>query len=159
MKILNLTGEVFGRLTVLGEAGRDSRKAKLWNVRCLCGTEKVMRSDVIRSKPSIGCGCGREVTLTEDDLIASAGDYHNHSNRAVYLEWRNAVIAAYPKCNRCATTTGLVAHHIVPVRDNPELMFDVSNGGVLCNSCHRMFHANYGSTGIGIAEWEKFTWK
>lgn len=159
MRALDLTGKSFGRLAVLGPAGKDSRGALIWNVRCLCGTEKVMRSDVIKSKPMIGCGCGREVTLSQEDLICTAGDYHTHSNRAAHVTWRNNVLANEPTCQHCGCKSDLIAHHIVPVRDDPTLLFDVSNGGTLCNSCHRKFHATYGTTGIGKPEWEKFTWK
>lgn len=36
----------------------------------------------------------------------------------------------------------LQAHHIIPVRDieNPELLFDVSNGITLCMKCHYKIH-------------------
>lgn len=159
MKRLNLTGQSFGRLKVLSQAGKDARQAVLWNVQCLCGAEKTMRSDVIRSKSSIGCGCGRSVALSSDELIAVAGDYHDVSNRVEYTNWKLAVLALAKSCGHCGCKNNLVAHHIIPVRDNPQLLLDVSNGGVLCNACHRKFHGMYGVTGIGVTEWEKFTWK
>ena len=61
----DLTGKVFGRLTVLGLAGRDDKNKKLlWKVRCSCGTEKIVSGNLLTVKGIRSCGClKREQTI------------------------------------------------------------------------------------------------
>ena len=35
------------------------------------------------------------------------------------------------------------AHHLFPIRDYPELVYDLGNGIVLCQSCHSRYHKLY----------------
>lgn len=48
-----LTGERFGKLTVLGPAADKGT----WNVRCDCGNEKVVKGASLRSGNTKSCGC------------------------------------------------------------------------------------------------------
>ena len=59
-KRLNLEGQTFGRLHVLGEAGRDRQRHVLWRCECLCGGEKVARGSDIKAGKVKSCGCLRE---------------------------------------------------------------------------------------------------
>ncbi len=57
---INLTGERFGRLTVLSYAGRTpDRRDALFNVRCDCGVKFIARSYALRSGATRSCGCIR----------------------------------------------------------------------------------------------------
>lgn len=62
-KKIDLTGERFGRLLVIREAGRDKRGEVLWMCRCLgkngddCGNEVVVRGDHLRRESIKSCGC------------------------------------------------------------------------------------------------------
>ena len=54
----DLTGKIFGSLTVIGSAGRHPKKRiALWLVRCVCGTEKALRKSTLTSGGSRSCGC------------------------------------------------------------------------------------------------------
>lgn len=57
-KILELTGQTFGRLTVLKRAEPDGRAGSLWLCRCSCGKEFVTRAGSLRQGHSKSCGCG-----------------------------------------------------------------------------------------------------
>jgi 5-methylcytosine-specific restriction endonuclease McrA len=47
-------------------------------------------------------------------------------------------------CQDCGKThCKVIAHHIKPAKDFPELRYDVSNGICLCVECHHKLH--YGS--------------
>ena len=35
------------------------------------------------------------------------------------------------------------AHHLFPIRDYPELAYDLGNGIVLCQHCHSVYHKLY----------------
>jgi 5-methylcytosine-specific restriction endonuclease McrA len=57
---------------------------------------------------------------------------------SAYSRWRKAVFAKDGKaCVLCGSTERLEADHIQSQSKFPELKFEVSNGRVLCNSCHR----------------------
>lgn len=54
----DLTGKVFGRLLVVGLAGRSEKSKKLlWKVKCSCGTEKVVMGCALLSGKTRSCGC------------------------------------------------------------------------------------------------------
>lgn len=51
---IDLTGQKFGRLTVLGLAGRRPVR---WKCLCECGTEKVIEGNNLRNHSTKSCGC------------------------------------------------------------------------------------------------------
>lgn len=53
----DLTGERYGRLTVLGEYSRNSHGTYFWKCRCDCGNECVVRGDNLKSGDTKSCGC------------------------------------------------------------------------------------------------------
>jgi hypothetical protein len=56
---VDLTGEKFGRWTVIEFAGIDKHENSLWKCRCCCKeqTEKVIVATVLKNKHSQSCGC------------------------------------------------------------------------------------------------------
>lgn len=61
-KVLDRTGQRFGRLLALGEAGRDNQGRATWLCRCDCGVEKTIPSRHLGSGAIVSCGCyGREI--------------------------------------------------------------------------------------------------
>lgn len=61
----DLTGEVFGRLTVVKEYGRDKRGEVLWLCRCECGNEVVVLGSNLRSSATTSCGCYQKEKVSE----------------------------------------------------------------------------------------------
>lgn len=56
-RLINMTGQVFGRLTVTGQNGRNRHGQTVWLCRCKCGKEKTnSRSNLIRGRVR-SCGC------------------------------------------------------------------------------------------------------
>ena len=55
-KIKDLTGQKFGRLTVIGLKDTDTRKT-FWVCQCDCGSVKEVRSDILLSGRVKSCGC------------------------------------------------------------------------------------------------------
>lgn len=53
---VDMTGEIYGKWTVLKQAGRASRGHVLWLCRCECGREKEVRGDQLRAYKSLSCG-------------------------------------------------------------------------------------------------------
>ena len=52
----DLTGQVFGELTVLEQSGKDKNGAILWKCKCSCGKEIVVLAGSLRSKNTTSCG-------------------------------------------------------------------------------------------------------
>jgi hypothetical protein len=61
---LELIGQVFGRLTVIAEVGRNKHSHCLWFCRCICGTEVSVSSGDLMRGHSESCGClSRDTTI------------------------------------------------------------------------------------------------
>lgn len=57
MKFVDRTGQVFGKLTVLEQAGRNNLKKVLWRCKCECGNETVVVSGSLVTGNTTSCGC------------------------------------------------------------------------------------------------------
>jgi HNH endonuclease len=81
-----------------------------------------------------------------DECKQSCSIYHkqnyqeNHPNKPVRLnnkKWSKEVLNKFNHtCEICGSKENLRAHHIQPVKTNPELEEDVNNGACLCHDCH-----------------------
>jgi hypothetical protein len=61
MNKLDLTGNIFGRLTVLGDVRKRTKNGKvLWHCLCECGTVTFVRGDHLKSGKISSCGCLNE---------------------------------------------------------------------------------------------------
>jgi hypothetical protein len=56
-KFVDLTGQKFGRLTVIERAGRDKNRNTLWLCKCDCGGETITRGDALKNGKTKSCGC------------------------------------------------------------------------------------------------------
>ena len=62
MNYIDLTGQTFGRLTVIGydSSKMDNNKSRAyWNCKCKCGNTKIISSRYLRSGDVLSCGCLR----------------------------------------------------------------------------------------------------
>lgn len=56
-RFIDLTGQTFGRLTVLELAARHPKQGLLWHCRCSCGAHLLVMSVSLRSGNTRSCGC------------------------------------------------------------------------------------------------------
>jgi hypothetical protein len=76
MKYNNLTDKVFGKLTVVEEAGRNKFKKILWKCQCECGNTTIVASGSLVTGNTTSCGC-------------TGGNYkHGGANKGSYNTWR-----------------------------------------------------------------------
>ena len=59
-KLIDLTGQRFGRLTVLKYAHSDKQRKSHWLCRCDCGKQVVVSTYRLRSNTTRSCGCLRQ---------------------------------------------------------------------------------------------------
>lgn len=83
----DLTGKIFGHLTVLRFAGSDMLRA-FWFVRCACGTEKKIPAAYLK-KGTDSCGC-----MTRK-RIAAHRITHGHSKEPIYAVWFSMIARCY----------------------------------------------------------------
>ncbi len=58
---LDLTGNTYGRLTVLGDVGKRTKNGKvLWHCLCECGRVTFVRGDHLKNEEIRSCGCLNE---------------------------------------------------------------------------------------------------
>lgn len=85
----DITGMVFGYLTVLGLAESSKNKhgntCYKWFCRCSCGKISVARSINLKSGNTTSCGCFRVKVLT--DRVKT----HGKSNSATYSTWSSMI--------------------------------------------------------------------
>ncbi len=72
-KLTDLTGEVFGRLTVLNRAPNkvyeNGRVKVFWNCLCSCGNIKTIAADNLKRGDSLSCGCYNKEVLMKNKCM------------------------------------------------------------------------------------------
>ena len=58
-KMVDITGQTFGKLTVISCAGKIDGRRYYWNCKCECGNEKQVLGTALRSGNTKSCGCGK----------------------------------------------------------------------------------------------------
>jgi hypothetical protein len=80
MKVLDLTGERFGKLTVLKRAGvLYSNKQKAWLCACDCGATTVVCTNSLRIGKTVSCGCFRKTRAITHGGARPSSDGRKHS--------------------------------------------------------------------------------
>ena len=62
-KLINLTGQKFGRLTVIKREYPNRNKKPQWLCKCECGTEKIIDGASLRTGHTKSCGCLQKETV------------------------------------------------------------------------------------------------
>ncbi|WDU82287.1 hypothetical protein [Caloramator sp. Dgby_cultured_2] len=78
---IDLTGKVFGRLSVIGYHSTNKRGKALWLCKCDCGNETVVIGENLRSGKTTSCGCyNREMSI-------KANRIHGMTKTRIYECW------------------------------------------------------------------------
>lgn len=77
---IDITGQRFGRLTVLARHGRRG-SAAAWRCRCDCGNETVVVSHAVRTGNARSCGCLRA------EQVGGRARTHGKSKTPEYQSW------------------------------------------------------------------------
>ena len=82
-KFIDLTGQRFGKLTVVSRTS-STGKGAFWNVKCDCGTTKVVRADRLNQQLVKSCGCAiadsNRSRATHGQSAVRTKLYHTWSN-------------------------------------------------------------------------------
>lgn len=78
--ISDLTGQRFGRLVAIKQAGKKGRQWT-WECRCDCGETRIILASSLRAGNSASCGCARELRITVRPEYARAKCRNNSKRR------------------------------------------------------------------------------
>lgn len=92
----DLTGVVFGRLTVVAFAGRNKQRELLWQCNCTCGNTIVIRMGglITKTLPTRSCGCIR----AEFNKVRAIT--HGRTKEPIYTIWANMIDRCYSLRNK-----------------------------------------------------------
>lgn len=82
----DLTGRVFGRLTVIERAPNNKKGGTMWRCRCSCGKELVTYSYTLTGGNSTSCGCKRSESLVKVNVETKTT--HHETKTRLYRIWR-----------------------------------------------------------------------
>lgn len=89
MRMIDLSGQKFGRLTVIEKAGSTKHGAIKWLCKCDCGNESIVIGDELRKGKTTSCGCyAKEIAReTAKKHIAGKNKTHGKAGTLIYKEW------------------------------------------------------------------------
>ena len=100
MALIDLSGQAFVRLTVLGRAGSTPAGAPLWQCRCSCGAIKIIMGQKLRTGRTKSCGC------YSADIAAERWTVHGHSSSRLpnftpeFRTWRAIKVRCYGRTHK-----------------------------------------------------------
>ncbi len=117
--------------------------------RCVCKNKSIITFDKFKQgKRCYQCGIKKNSGKNHGNYNHSLTEEERNKGRryAEYEEWRKKVYKKYNyTCQKCKQIgKNLNAHHVRGYADNKKLRIVVSNGIVLCKTCHYQFHSKYG---------------
>lgn len=88
LNIGDLSGRVFGRLTVVEQTGVSTGGASKWVCKCACGTEKVIAARYLLRDETKSCGCLiRDVMAANNARRQLLGKTHGMHGTREYRSW------------------------------------------------------------------------
>lgn len=110
MAVIDLTGQRFGRLSVVRLAGTDKRGESRWECVCDCGNKSIVLSSHLRSGRTQSCGCYmKEATAARMRVTRTRGNTkHGGSKTRLFSIWMNMKTRCLNKNNRAYKWYGAV---------------------------------------------------
>lgn len=103
--MIDLTGKVFGRLTVVAECERNDVRHRRWECRCECGVAVKVRHGNLNCGKAKSCGClQREKAATQAIRMGKANATHGRSGTPEHNAW-------HAMWQRCTNPNGKVYRH------------------------------------------------
>jgi hypothetical protein len=95
-KMIDITGQKFGRLLVVSRADNKGTRA-MWNCICDCGNHKIIAGRELRNGKTISCGCFRDEKLSKVSTIH--GNCTKETRREYYI-WIKMIQRCYDSNNK-----------------------------------------------------------
>lgn len=107
-RFTDLTGQKFGRLTVLGYAGRSNTgRNNLWVCECECGVIVTVLGNSLKSKSTKSCGCLRtELQCESNKRFQTHGETTDNQISPEYQAYTSAKQRCNNRANHAFTDYG-----------------------------------------------------
>jgi hypothetical protein len=92
--MIDLIGQKFGRLKVIGRSGNSGSGQARWGCACECGAKKTTLGQSLREGLAQSCGC------LAREMAADAHQVHGLRNTALYEVWATMKQRCYNQKNR-----------------------------------------------------------
>jgi 5-methylcytosine-specific restriction endonuclease McrA len=160
----DLSGQRFGRLTVVERKLPTAGHLAKWVCACDCGAVCDVRSDHLSLGMVRSCGCFSTESkqsrrgefapnwnsrLTENERL------QGHHVSGMY-NWKRIVKDRDNHTCQVCGNRGTHAHHLDSFREHPESRTDPCNGVTLCADCHKRFHTIYGRSKTTRVQFDEF---
>lgn len=89
-RVQDLTGQTFGRLTVVKYAGKQGHN-HIWHCRCECGVEKLVQAANLKSGGTKSCGC------LAHEVWSAANQTHGCTGSLTHTSWCSMKERCYRK--------------------------------------------------------------
>lgn len=86
-KRIDMTGEKYGRVTVVSYVGISEDRRALWKCVCECGTTFITRGKDLRCGKVTSCGCARRERCRE--RMTAVNTKHGLRHTRLYTVWRD----------------------------------------------------------------------
>lgn len=97
----NLSGKLFGFLTVLRFYGRDKNSQNLWSCRCKCGTRRRVYGCSLLSGRTVSCGCYHRQIVSRTMRVHGQSGY---SGKVKCTDAYRSYTAAKRRCSKSDKT-------------------------------------------------------
>ncbi len=95
-KFIDLTGQKFGRLTVMSRAENDKHGNSRFVCKCDCGKEKIIQSQSLLSGRTKSCGCFNiEKSALRCKILGNSSKTHGLRNTRLYHVWNDMKVRCY----------------------------------------------------------------
>lgn len=95
-KLIDLTGQRFGKLVVLERAENTNRNQARWRCQCDCGKITVVIGSNLRRGDTCSCGCyGHELSVEGQRHRTHGGTYDSGRKTRLYRVWRSMKTRCY----------------------------------------------------------------
>lgn len=81
--VIDMTGLVYGRLTVIEYAGRDKSRKTMWRCKCTCGNETIVSRTNLTGGKIRSCGCLKK------EMVGMLNKKHGLRHTRLYRIWLN----------------------------------------------------------------------
>lgn len=158
----DLTGQVFGRLTVREASDKRKDRHIVWVCKCECGKTCYVATRFLIRGSTKSCGCLKDensaifmskrlgVTILHGKKVSK--EYRQQINHFVTKQKKASDLT----CFVCESQEKIHMHHLYGVNNVPELALNSDNLIELCNDCHGNFHKIYGYGLNTLAQFVEF---
>ena len=89
---IDLTGKVYGKLTVINRTNKKKHSNYIWNCVCECGNQIKVKGSSLTTGNTLSCGCiNKAITIARNKEHSGVNAYKNRPKGKAHYKWKNGV--------------------------------------------------------------------